>query len=150
MRVMDLRPDATGICNGLGSAFMGAVLRCSRDGNRAVVDEHIDEKITLHTIIRRGAVNPVSRTAAIAIAVLEITENSVSTVNTVASFQNIIRALSSDYVNLYYVDLDTDQFIEYTPDTGHGGLTVERRGEDFFSASEKDGVFYLDAIFMPE
>ena len=143
MRVMDLRPDATGICNGLGSAFMGAVLRCSRDGNRAVVDEHIDEKITLHTIIRRVAVNPVSGTAAIAIAVLEITENSVSTVNTVASFQNIIRALSSDYVNLYYVDLDTDRFIEYTPDTGHGGLTVERRGEDFFSASEKDAQLFI-------
>jgi hypothetical protein len=140
VRVMDLRPDATGMHHGLGSAFMGAVLRCSRDGNRAIVDEPIDEKTTIHTIIRRVAVNPVTGTAAIAIAVLEITEDGG---NTGASFESIIRALSSDYVNLYYVDLETDQFIEYTPDAGHGGLTVERRGADFFGASAKDAQLFI-------
>lgn len=72
--VTGMELDSAGLPGGRGSAFMSAVLRCSRDGNRAVVDEPIDEKTTVHTFIRRVAVNPVTGTAAIAIAVLSVME----------------------------------------------------------------------------
>ena len=132
--------DRSRIPGGHGAAFMGAVLRCSRDGNRAVIDEPIDDGTTIHTFIRRVAVNPVKGTTAIAVAVLAIMEESG---NTGASFASVNRALSSDYVNLYYVDMETDQFIEYTPDAGREDLAVERRGADFFNASLKDAQLFI-------
>ena len=140
VNVMDVRLDQSGVFGGHGAAFMGAVLRCSKDGNRAIVDEPLNEKTTIHTIIRRVAVNPVTGTAAVAVAVLEINEE---TGDNGASMSSISRALFMDYVNLYYVDLETDRFVEYTHDPGRGDLTVERRGDDFFSASEKDAQLFI-------
>ena len=138
--VTDIELDSSGLPGGHGAAFMVAVLRCSRDGNRAVVDEPIDERTTVHTFMRRIAVNPVTGTAAIAIAVLSVMEDKG---DSGASFTDITRALSSDYINLYYVDLETDQFIEYTPDAGRENLAVERRGDDFFNASIKDAQLFI-------
>ena len=131
---------ASGLPGGHGKAFIGAVLRCSRDGSRAVVDEPIDENTIAHTFIRRVAVNPVTGTAAIAVGVLAIMEDKAKTG---ASFADITRALSSDFINLYYVDLETGQFIEYTPDAGLGDLAVERRGDDFFGVSAEDAQLFI-------
>ena len=132
--------DPSRIPAGRAGAFIGAVLRCSRDGNRALIDEPVDENTTVHTFIRRVAVNPVTGTAAVAMAVLSIMEEKG---DSGASFADITRALSSDYINLYYIDLETEEFIEYTPDEGKENLTVERRGADFFSASAKDARLFI-------
>lgn len=121
-------------------AFLGAVLRCSRDGNRAIIDEQLDEQTTVHTFIRRVAVNPVTGTAAIAVAVLAVMNEQREDE---ASFAGITRALSSDYINLYYVDIETETFIEYTPDAGHEHLAMERRGSDFFRASAEDAQLFI-------
>ena len=123
-----------------GSAFMSAVMSCSKDGNRAIVDEPVDEKTTIHAFIRRVAVNPVTGTAAIAIAVLAIMKENG---NAGASFANITRALSSDYIYLYYVNVETDQFIEFTSDPTRENLAVERRGVNFFSASAEDAQLFI-------
>ena len=138
--VTDWEYDVSGVHSGGGSVFIGAVLRCAGDGNRAIIDEPIDEKTTVHTFIRRVAVNPVTGTAAVAVAVLAIMEEQG---DSGASFADITRALSSDYINLYYVDLESEDFIEYTPDAGREYLTVERRGVDFFNASVKDAQLFI-------
>jgi diguanylate cyclase (GGDEF)-like protein len=46
-------------------------------------------------------------------------------------------------MNLYYVDLETEEFIEYTSDASRENLSVERRGTDFFSASAKDAQMFI-------
>ena len=123
-----------------GYAFMSAVVRCSRDGNRAIVDERVGENTMVHSFVRRVAVNPVTGTAAIAVAVLAIMkENKTSG----ASYINIARALSSDYMYLYYVNLDTEEFIEYSSDAMKEDLAVERHGTDFFENSRRDALTYL-------
>ena len=132
--------DPAGMPGGVGAAFTGAVLRCSRDGNRVLFDEPIDDKTTIHTFIRRVAVNPVTGTAAVAVAVLAVVEENKETG---ASFADVTRALSSDYINLYYVDIETDEFIEYSPNAKQEDLTVERRGKDFFNASAKDAKMFI-------
>ncbi|MBR6221173.1 MAG: EAL domain-containing protein [Clostridia bacterium] len=137
---MDLEMDSTGLPGGRGAAFISAVLRCSQDGNRAVVDEPVDEKTTVHSFIRRVAVNAVTGSVAVAAAVLSVMEE---TGNAGASIGDVTRALSSDYINLYYVDLDTEQFIEYTTDASLENLVVERHGADFFSASAKDAQLFI-------
>ena len=132
--------DANDMPKGEGTSFMNAIIRCSHDGNRALIDEQVDEKTTIHTFIRRIAVNPVSGNAAIAVAVLAVVE---AEEGAGASYESISRALSSDYMNLYYVDIETEDFIEYTSDSGHENLSVERRGTDFFHASAKDAQLFI-------
>ncbi len=128
------------VSSGGGGAFLSAVLRCCRDGNLSILNEPIDEKTTIHSFIRRVAVNPVTGTAAIAIAVLAVVEEES---NSGTNYANISRALSSDYINLYYVDTETDQFIEYTSDPSRENLAVERHGSDFFNSSAKDARIFI-------
>lgn len=125
---------------GPGLAFMGAVMRCSIDGNRAILDERINDETTVHALIRRVAVNPVTGTAAIAMAVLAVMKESDSAGT---NYAHIAKALSADYVYLYYVDIDTEKFIEYSPDAVREDLAVERRGENFFAASSADALEYI-------
>ena len=129
-----LMPDAA------GTAFLNAVMRCSREGNRIIVDEKIGENTTVHSFIRRVAVNPVTGTAAIAVAVLAVMEEDQ---NAGASYANIARALSSDYVYLYYVNLETEEFTEYTSDAMKEDLAVERHGDRFFENSQRDALAVL-------
>ena len=137
---------------GPGSSFMNTVLRCAREGTRAIVDETVDANTTIHSFVRRVAANPVTGTVAVAIAVLAIMEEQDAAGTTYA---HIARALSADYMNLYYVDLETEQFIEYTSDPSRDDLAVKRRGEHFFSASredakqmlvKEDSAFFIDAF----
>ena len=59
------------------------------------------------------------------------------------NYSQMAKALASDYVNLYYVDMDTERFIEYSPDSEQEDLALERHGEDFFAASRKDAMTHL-------
>ncbi len=58
--------------------------------------------------------------------------------NASAMYANIIRALSASYSRLYYVDLETGDFIEYRSDAGD--LAEERQGKHFFEASAVDAA----------
>ncbi len=53
-------------------------------------------------------------------------------------YTHIAQALSHGYESLYYINLDTDEFIEYRTDTGSGTLTEVRRGQRFFDACIQD------------
>ena len=118
-----------------GSVFMGAVMRCSKDGKRAIVDEKINEDTSIHALIRRVAVNPVTGTSAIAAAVLAVIKEGE---NAGTNYAHIAKALSADYLFLYYVNLDTEAFIEYSPDAARENLALERHGDHFFSVSRKE------------
>lgn len=59
------------------------------------------------------------------------------------TYSNIARALSLDYTYLYYINLETDEFIEYHSDKEGETLSVERRGPDFFGQSRKDAMTML-------
>ena len=47
----------------------------------------------------------------------------------------IAQALASDYISIYYVDLATGRFIEYSASEAYRDLGVETGGEDFFAVS---------------
>lgn len=49
--------------------------------------------------------------------------------------ESIVEALSRDYFNLFYVDLETDDFFEYGMRTEAGHQLTESHGTDFFAAS---------------
>ena len=119
----------------MGYGFLKAMRRCGLDGNRIMIDEEIGDGTTAHAFLKRVAVNPVKGTAAVAVAVLSIKDNQDPSA---VSFAHIAKALSSDYSNLFYVDLDTEQFAEFRSDAELGDLALERHGEHFFESSRED------------
>ncbi len=119
----------------MGNGFLKAMRRCALDGNQMMIDEEVSEGTTAHAFLQRVAVNPVTGNAAVAVAVLSIKDNRDPTA---VSYADIARALSSDYSNLFYVNLDTEQFSEFRSDAELGDLALERHGEDFFRASRED------------
>ena len=58
-------------------------------------------------------------------------------------YTHLAQSLARGYRNLFYVDLDTDAYIEYVTDEAHGMLTEARRGERFFEQCKLDAQTYL-------
>ena len=122
------------------ASFLRAVLQCGKDGNRMIIDERIKPDTVAHTLIRRVAVNSATGTAAIAVAVLAIIRENE---NSGTNYSQMAKALAADYVDLYYVSLDTGKFIEYSPDAELENLVMERHGVDFFATSRRDALSHL-------
>ena len=58
-------------------------------------------------------------------------------------YSRLAQALARGYTDLYYINMDTDEFIEFHTDDVHGVLTEVRRGEDFFEGCERDAKFFV-------
>ena len=48
------------------------------------------------------------------------------------TYSRIAQALSKDYYSIYYVDIETDEFIEYSSHSDYEELQVEQSGVNFF------------------
>ena len=116
------------------TAFMNNIVKvCCQQGNKAFYDEKMPDGSVVHSFARRIGINPVNGCTAVAVAVLSVSDPDEN-----ASYAEIARALASDYYNIYVVNLDTDDYIEYTSEVGRDELAVERRGTDFFESAQKD------------
>ena len=51
------------------------------------------------------------------------------------TFSSIAQALAMDYFSIYFVNADTDEFIEFTSHEGYNKLGIEKGGNDFFNTS---------------
>ncbi|MCR5348342.1 MAG: EAL domain-containing protein [Bacilli bacterium] len=58
-------------------------------------------------------------------------------------FVHIAQALAWGYTDLYYVNIATDEFIEYRTDESQGLLVEVRRGNDFFPGCARDAKKYI-------
>ena len=116
--------------------FMRDVVKiCCEQGLRAFCDEQMPDGSVVHSFARRIGRNPVNGNDAVAVAVLSITPP-----DTGATYANIARALAADYYCLYYVDLETESFIEYSSPIGGEELAIERHGENFFVQARRDAL----------
>ena len=52
----------------------------------------------------------------------------------------IAQALASDYISIYYVDIEDDSFKEYRSTDEYQELGIERAGEDFFAVSKRNAL----------
>ena len=111
-----------------------AVRTACEKGSRVTFDEKMPDGSNVHAIVRRIGSNPATGYHAVAIAILTISEPNEETM----TYASIARALAADYYSLYYIDLDTDKFIEYSSPVGEQKLAVERRGEQFFESAKQE------------
>lgn len=58
-------------------------------------------------------------------------------------YTHIAHALARGYTDLYYVNMDTDEFIEFHTDDELGVLNEARRGTDFFEGCERDAKLFV-------
>ena len=107
---------------------------CGESGRRVFLDEKMSDGSTVHAVVRKVIDNPVTGMSAYALVILNISAAEEDKVD----FDSIAQALSSDYIYLYYVDIETGRFVEYSHSGGGKGLSVERHGEDFFNESQRD------------
>ena len=129
------------VMTGGAAVFARAVKRCAEDGERVFLDNEFPNGTVVHSFIRRIAVNPVTGVAACATVVLAVIDKKDRGAE--VTYARIAKALSADYFNLYYVSLDTDEFIEYTSNNQQDNLVVERHGKNFFSTSRKDVLRFV-------
>lgn len=115
------------------STFLNQVLRCAKNKDRVFISDKTPDNLTIHSFIRWLADNPMTGGSAVVVAVLSVVDAKQE-----ATYENIARALAADYINLFYVDLETEEFIEYSSDTALEELAIERNGTDFFSVARRD------------
>ncbi|MBR2287391.1 MAG: GGDEF domain-containing protein [Clostridia bacterium] len=56
------------------------------------------------------------------------------------TYGRIAQALAGDYFSIYYVDIDTDRFVEFSAHSDYRDLGIEQSGEDFFALSRRNGL----------
>lgn len=121
------------------SPYKNAVLQCREKGKRVFFNQEVAKDLTAYSFARHIATNPVTGISACVSVILGITDNSDRGV----TYTHVAQALSADYINLYYVDLDTEQFTEYNSEHRKDLLDEERRGDNFFAASRRDALDYI-------
>lgn len=125
--------DSEDFAIGYGEVFPSVIMQCCEDENRVFFDEKMPDERIAHAFARRICVNPVTGSTAIAIAVLSLTEPDENT-----TYEAIAKALAADYYNLFVIDMDTNNFVEYSSKIGDEKLSVERYGEEFFESAKRD------------
>ena len=58
-------------------------------------------------------------------------------------YTHIAHALARGYIDLYYVNMDTEEFVDFHTDDRHGVLTEARRGKDFFESCAREARKYI-------
>ena len=116
-----------------GQNYLSVIRQCCDTGNRIFFDEKMSDGSVVHAFARRISINPVTGSTAIALAVLSITEPDEST-----TFADIARSLAADYYNIFVIDMDTNDYIEYSSRIGGEELSIERHGKDFFASARRD------------
>ena len=123
-----------------GPSFTLAVKKCLKEPGRQITSERIENGLIIDYLIEHVAVNPLTGLSALIVVVLSMTDLSE------VSFDNeemipadsFVYALAADYTFLYYVDLDTEHFVEYRPDEKSGELKIIRHDTDFFAKCHHD------------
>ena len=114
--------------------LVNIIKECSQVDHRVFLDHKMPDGASLHAMVRKVVDNPVTGLSAYALVILDITPNKDDPV----TFANVAEALSSDYIYLYHVNIETGKYIEYSHDSGGRGLSAERRGDDFFAEARRD------------
>lgn len=118
------------------SAFTKNIVKtCCEKDLKALYDERMPDGSVVHSFARRVDINPVDGRIAVAVAVLSISEPPED-----ESYEDIARALATDYNNLFVVDLDTGQYTEYVSAYDEDELLKRRQGTDFFECAGKEAL----------
>lgn len=116
-------------------SFISVIKQCVQSENRLFIDEKLPDDSLVHYFTRKVSINPVNGRIAIAVVVISIKSAEEGT-----TYENIAKALTRDYFNLFYVNTETEEFIEYNSKLDEDDITIERHGTDFFTKARSDAL----------
>ena len=114
------------------NTFLANLIKCSKEGNLIQVSEKMPNNVTINTILRRVACNPVTGTKSVAVAVLSVKDETLST-----TYANIADSLAADYFEIFYVNINTEDYVIYISDPNANEFTERRRSTKFFTEGKK-------------
>ncbi len=124
-----------------GSEFISSIEMCREPGQKIFLDEKTADGSIVHAMLKKIVDNPVTHVAAYVAVILKITPRDDQRI----TYAELAQSLSSDYESLYYVDIDNDDFIEFSREGAGNRLSIERHGEKFFDKVSKDvGTFIYE------
>jgi hypothetical protein len=112
--------------------FLKAIRECSNKGSKMLIEDRLSDGTVLQAFLKNIALNPVTGANAIVIAILTI--NHPDNTHSPVSFTHLARALTSDYLTLYYANIRTGRYVEYRGSDGFEEPEAERFGDDFFAS----------------
>ena len=110
--------------------FLNAIHECANKGSKMLLEDRLSDGTVMQVFLKNIAHNPVTGANAVAIAVLTITHSD----NSPVSFTHLARALTSDYLTLYYANIRTGHYVEYRGSVDLDEPEAERFGDNFFDA----------------
>ena len=120
----------------VGKYTMTTIRKCGMDGRKQIFDDRLYDGRTVQMLVQRIAVNPVTKVAAVVLVILAVAEKHSSSEN--LTYNYIARALAEDYFNLYFINMDTDEYVEYSSDAKNRDVSVAEKSHDFFNKIRKD------------
>ncbi len=111
-----------------GGSFHEVVQQVAKDGACSFIEDTLPDGSIANYFVRKLTENPNAGTIALAVGVLSIRAASQGT-----TYANIAKALAADYFDIFYVNMETNEFTEYKSVLGEEIMTKERHGNDFFS-----------------
>ena len=121
--------------------FAADIYRCAMEGGKLFEDRIIGGKLKVHMLIRRVAVNPVTNARAVAVVLFDVREISDSAAK--ISFASVAKAMSSDYLSLYHVDLSDNSYVRYSHSADSDELNIGYEGKDFFEDCKKEALRFV-------
>ena len=113
--------------------FEQLVKRSTEIGCHTFFNETMPDGSIAHSLVRHIGTSPVTGKRALTVAVLSVTDAREGT-----TYAEIAHALAADYHSIFYVDLKTESFIEYSFQAGSDELACERRGDNYFDVALSD------------
>ncbi|MBO7136791.1 MAG: bifunctional diguanylate cyclase/phosphodiesterase [Spirochaetaceae bacterium] len=126
------------ILQGEGASFYSIVKQAAQDNKRLFSDEKLPDGSRAYYYASKLSEDPVNKKSAVVVAVLSITDAVQG-----ETYVGIARALARDYSSLYYVNLETEEFIEYSSKVDEEELATERHGTNFFAQSRRDAITHI-------
>ncbi|WP_026653168.1 EAL domain-containing protein [Butyrivibrio proteoclasticus] len=138
--------DAKG--NGPGTYTINSIKKASQSNELVIIDDRNYGGKNIHILLQRVAQNPVTGRNAVLFAVISV--NDIDKTTDALTYNYIARSLCEDYDAMYFVDLETNNFVVYTSDGTNRELSIEKHGEDFFkdAIDNKDGLIYEEDLEM--
>ncbi len=126
------------ILQSAGADFLLIVKQAAKEGKRLFIDEKLSDGSVVHYFVCKLADNPLTGKIAVVAVVLSIKDAVEG-----ETYANIARALATDYFHIFYVDLETEDYFEYTSNIGEDEISTERHGEKFFSKAREKALTVL-------
>lgn len=116
--------------NSAGAQTITTIKKCISSYETFIVDDVAPTGDDVHILLQKIADNPHTGKTAVLLTVLPV--GAVGKQVDTLSYNQLAKVLSQDYVAMYFVDLETNNYVEYHCDGFNRNVTVENRGDDFF------------------